>query len=49
MFLLNRIPSKFVDKTLYEIWNGKRPIFPHLKNLRCDVYMKHIVSEKAKN
>ena len=29
-FTLNRVPSKSVDKTTYEIWTGKRHSFPFL-------------------
>ena len=27
VFLLNRIPSKAVEKTPYELWTGKRLVF----------------------
>ena len=32
-FTLNRVPSKSVDKTPYEIWTGKSPSLSFLKNL----------------
>jgi hypothetical protein len=45
-YLLNKVLSKFVDKTSYEIWNGKRSNLSYLKIWGCDVYVKHNVSEK---
>ena len=30
-FMLNRVPSKAVEKTPYEIWTGKRPNLSFLK------------------
>ena len=30
-FLLNRIPSKSIEKTLYDLWTGKRPGLSFLK------------------
>ena len=30
-FILNRVPSKTVEKTPYEIWNGKTPSLSFLK------------------
>ena len=30
-FTLNRVPSKAVEKTTYEIWIGKRPSLSYLK------------------
>jgi hypothetical protein len=44
--LLNNVSLKYVDKTPYEIWNGKRPKQSYLKIWRCNAYVKHIVSEK---
>src|SRR6516165_5737465 len=31
MFILNRVPSKSVEQTLYEIWTGKKPSFSYMK------------------
>jgi hypothetical protein len=45
-YLLNKILSKFVDKTSYEIWNDKRPNLSYLKIWGCNAYMKHIVFKK---
>ncbi|MBT1630303.1 hypothetical protein KK466_29605, partial [Klebsiella pneumoniae] len=30
-YLLNKVPSKSVPKTSYEIWYGKKPSLKHLK------------------
>ena len=39
-FLLNRVPSKAVKKTPYEIWNGKTPSLSFLKIWGCEAYVK---------
>nr|CAE03845.1 OSJNBb0089K06.4 [Oryza sativa Japonica Group] len=45
-FTLNRVPSKSVDKTSYEIWTGKRPSLSFLKIWGCEVYVKRLQSDK---
>ena len=45
-FLLNRIPSKAVEKTPYEIWTGKRPSLSFLKIWGCEAYVKCLTSSK---
>ena len=45
-FTLNRVPSKSVDKTPYEIWTGKSPSLSFLKIWGCDVYVKRLTSDK---
>ena len=45
-FLLNRIPSKVVEKTPYELWTGKRPGLSFLKIWGCDAYVKRHASDK---
>ncbi len=45
-FTLNRVPSKSVDKTPYEIWTGKRPSLSFLKIWGCEVYVKRLQSDK---
>ena len=45
-FLLNRIPSKAVDKTPYELWIGKRPGLSFLKIWGCEAYVKRQASDK---
>ena len=38
MFALNRVPSKAVEKTPYEMWTGKRPSLSFLKIWGCEAY-----------
>ena len=45
-FTLNRVPSKEVEKTPYEIWTGKRPSLSYLKVLGCKVYVKQQPNDK---
>ena len=45
-FTLNRIPSKSVEKTPYEMWTGKRPSMSFMKIWGCDVYVKRQNSNK---
>ena len=45
-FLLNRVPSKAVKKTPYEIWNGKTPSLSFLKIWGCEAYVKRQISDK---
>ncbi|KAJ8761673.1 hypothetical protein K2173_004449 [Erythroxylum novogranatense] len=46
VYLLNRVPSKTVDVTPYEIWTNKRPYLTHLKVWGCPAYVKRIQSDK---
>jgi len=46
-YFLNRVPSKFIDKISYEIWNDKRPNLLYLLRIwGCHAYVKYIVFEK---
>ena len=45
-FLLNRVPSKSVKKTPYEMWTGKRPSLSFLKIWGCEAYVKCQVLNK---
>ena len=45
-FLLNRIPSKAVEKITYELWTGKRSGLSFLKIWGCDAYVKRQASDK---
>ena len=47
-FTLNRVPSKAVEKTPYEMWTGKRPSLSFLKIQGCKAYVKRQVSNKLK-
>ncbi|KAJ9557054.1 hypothetical protein OSB04_011668 [Centaurea solstitialis] len=46
--ILNRAPSKSVEKTPYELWKGKKPKMSFLKIWGCEVYVKRPTSEKLK-
>ncbi|KAJ9539504.1 hypothetical protein OSB04_032237 [Centaurea solstitialis] len=46
--ILNRVPTKSVEKTPYEIWMGKKPELSFLKIWGCEVYVKRPTSEKLK-
>jgi hypothetical protein len=39
-FTLNRAPSKSIEMTPYELWNGKKPNLSFLKVWGCDIYVK---------
>ncbi|KAK9044503.1 hypothetical protein V6N11_058403 [Hibiscus sabdariffa] len=45
-FTLNRVPSKSVQKTPYEIWTGKRPSMSFMKIWGCQAYVKYQMSTK---
>jgi transposase InsO family protein len=45
-FTLNRVPSKSVEKTPYEIWHGKVPNMSFLKIWGCEAYIKRLISDK---
>ncbi|KAJ9552766.1 hypothetical protein OSB04_016811 [Centaurea solstitialis] len=46
--ILNRAPTKSVEKTLYELWKGKKPNISFLKIWGCEVYVKRPTSEKLR-
>ena len=47
VFILNRISSKVVEKTPYEIWNeNKRPLMSFLRIWGCEALVKRQVLEK---
>ena len=45
-YTLNRVPSKAVENTPYEIWNGRKPNVGHLKIWGCEAYIKRLMSTK---
>jgi hypothetical protein len=45
-FTLNRVPSKSVVKTPYEIWTGKTPSLCFLKIWGCEVFVKRLQLDK---
>jgi hypothetical protein len=45
-FTLNRVPSKSIIKTQYEMWTGKTPNLSFLKIWGSEVYVKKLQSNK---
>jgi hypothetical protein len=45
-YLLNRVFSKSVEKTPYEIWTGRKPVLSHLRIWGCPTYVKHLIIDK---
>ena len=45
-FTLNRVPTKSVEKTPYEMWTGKRPGLSFFKVWGCEAYVKRLMSDK---
>ncbi|KAK8990066.1 hypothetical protein V6N11_008583 [Hibiscus sabdariffa] len=45
-FTLNRVPSKSVQKTPYEMWTGKSPNMSFMRIWGCKAYVKHQMSIK---
>jgi hypothetical protein len=46
-FTLDRVPTKSVERTPYEIWTRKHPGFTFLKIWGCEAYVKHLMSDKS--
>ena len=44
--ILNRVPSKTVSSTPYEIWRGKKPNLKYLKIWGCPAYVKRNFGHK---
>ena len=45
-FTLNRVPTKKVEKTPYEIWNGHRPVYSFMRIWGCEAMVKRLISDK---
>ena len=45
-YMLNRVPSKAIEKIPYEIWTGKRPSLSFFKIWGCEAYIRHQASGK---
>ena len=45
-YILNKVPNKSVDKTLYKIWTGRKSVLSHLRVWRCLAYVKHLKTDK---
>ena len=46
VYLLDRVPSKSVEPTPYEIWSGKKPILSYLRIWGYPAYVKRIELDK---
>ena len=46
VYVLNRVPSKLVNLTPYEIWVRKKPSLNHIRTWRCPSYVKKVTSDK---
>ena len=46
IYILNRVLSKSVEVTAYEIWTNKKPHLSHMKVWGCYAYVKWTVSNK---
>ena len=45
-FTLNRVPSKSIETTPYELWFGKKSKLSFLKVWGCDAYVKRLQLDK---
>jgi hypothetical protein len=48
-FILNRVSSKSVETTPYELWHGKKPKLPFLRVWGCEAYVKKLQPEKLES
>jgi hypothetical protein len=46
VFTLNRVPTKSVERTPYEIWTGKPLELYFLKVWGCEAYVKHLMLDR---
>jgi hypothetical protein len=46
VFMLNRVPSKSVEKTPYELWFGRIANVSFIKIWGCEAYVKRLMSDK---
>ena len=47
--ILNKVPSKSVHKTPYEIWTGSRPSLNYIKIWGCPAYVKLVNTDKLES
>ena len=45
-FIINRTPSKAIEKTPYEIWTGRKPNMSFLRIWGCESHVKKLTSDK---
>ena len=44
--MLNKVQSKLVEVTPYEIWTNKKPYLSYMKVWGCPAYVKRTISDK---
>ncbi|VFQ91643.1 unnamed protein product, partial [Cuscuta campestris] len=44
IYTLNRVPTKEVEGTPYQLWTGKCPVLSHLKIWGCEAYVKRLLT-----
>ncbi|VFQ91558.1 unnamed protein product [Cuscuta campestris] len=44
IYTLNRVPTKVVEGTPYQLWMGKCPVLSHLKIWGCEAYVKRLMT-----
>ncbi|KAM1074319.1 hypothetical protein ACFX2B_019090 [Malus domestica] len=49
VYLLNRVPSKSVSQTPYEIWHGKSTNLNHIRIWGCPAYVKRLEADKLES
>ena len=47
-YILNRVPSKSVTTTLYELWTSQKPNISHLRPWDCTAYVHNTFSKYGK-
>ena len=45
-YLLNKVPSKSIPQTPYEIWKERKPSLKHVKIWGCPAYVKKVDPDK---
>jgi hypothetical protein len=46
IFILNRVPTKYVDKTPYEVWTGRVPNLSFLKIWDCEAFVRRLMPDE---
>ena len=49
IYVLNRVPTKSVPNTPYELWTGKKPSVRHLKIWGCPAHVKRTSADKLES
>ena len=49
IYILNRVPSKSISTTPYEIWHGKKPSLAHFKIWGYPAFVKILMEDKLES